>query len=243
MLSMMTSKDRTEAPTTPWYKKPWIWGIIGAMILVGAIGNAVDPRPDDAEIAEEEIAEEESTEAAELAEFAEAAEKAWLEWFGVDAFDQIEGAPLTSTITSVSSPAKGEIAVTLSQSGTVFELTDWAQRSVIILQKAGVEDVRAVTVTTPDRAVSSRDTLKTDDGLSTLQARAACDRAGQEQAPYGFNAHWALGLIGERVEADKITLAVEAKIENAFGNKANYEVLCTVTGAPSSPKVTAFEIR
>lgn len=42
----MTSKDRTEAPTTPWYKKPWIWGIIGAMILVGTIGNAVNPRPD-----------------------------------------------------------------------------------------------------------------------------------------------------------------------------------------------------
>jgi len=38
------------AEKKPWYKKTWIWLIIGALIVIGGVANLVNPRPsDDAE--------------------------------------------------------------------------------------------------------------------------------------------------------------------------------------------------
>lgn len=31
----------------PWYKKAWIWIIVGALIVIGGIANLVNPRPSD----------------------------------------------------------------------------------------------------------------------------------------------------------------------------------------------------
>lgn len=45
------STTASEAPEKkPWYKKPWIWGVVAAVIVVGGIANLVNPRPsEDAE--------------------------------------------------------------------------------------------------------------------------------------------------------------------------------------------------
>lgn len=38
----MTEIEQTETPKKPWYKKVWVWVVIGVLIVVGGIGNALD---------------------------------------------------------------------------------------------------------------------------------------------------------------------------------------------------------
>lgn len=70
----------------------------------------------------------------------------------------------------------------------------------------------------------------------------ACDQRGEQEFPYGFDAHWVLGLLATEYHADtdEWYFKVEADVTNENGAEQTINVECYVTGTEEAPVVTDF---
>lgn len=84
--------------------------------------------------------------------------------------------------------------------------------------------------------------LITPSGIDFGYATVACDNAGLSAYPYGFNAHWFLGVMGEEVQGDSYFIKASVDITNEYNAEAERVVECKVTGTPDAPVVEYFQI-
>lgn len=70
----------------------------------------------------------------------------------------------------------------------------------------------------------------------------ACDQRGEQEFPYGFDAHWVLGLIASEYlpDSDEWYYKVEADVTNEYGAEQTVNVECYVTGTEDAPVVNDF---
>jgi hypothetical protein len=70
----------------------------------------------------------------------------------------------------------------------------------------------------------------------------ACDQRGEQEFPYGFDAHWVLGLITNEYlpDSDEWYYKVEADVTNEYGAEQTVNVECYVTGTEEAPVVNDF---
>lgn len=80
----------------------------------------------------------------------------------------------------------------------------------------------------------------TSAGLTATPAQAACDARGESEFPYGFDGHWVLGKLAERLEGDRWFFKVEATVTNEFNAERRINVECFVGGTKDAPVVEKF---
>lgn len=81
----------------------------------------------------------------------------------------------------------------------------------------------------------------TPSGMTFGMATVVCDRAGDANFTYGFDASWTWGGT-HVVEGDTMFLKAEVDIENAFGNESEATVECRVSGTEAAPVLDSFEV-
>lgn len=93
-----------------------------------------------------------------------------------------------------------------------------------------------------DAANSVRDTLSKK--LDKYSAQEAVNRYAQSQFPYGFKAHWIMGLIADdAVDENTWFFKVSCDVTNMYGTKQR-DLVCEayVTGTDENPVVTSFNV-
>lgn len=78
-------------------------------------------------------------------------------------------------------------------------------------------------------------------GLTVGFAITACDNAGKNNAPYGWNADFILDGTHE-IRADDIFLKAGVDITNAYNAEGRFTVECVVGGTNEAPVVTSFNV-
>ncbi len=96
--------------------------------------------------------------------------------------------------------------------------------------------------TTPSTPAPTTERDATDGGVTFGVATVACDHAGEALYPYGWDAHWIMGKIGEEITANSYFVKASVDVTNEFDAKEELVVECTVTGSEAEPEVTAIDV-
>jgi hypothetical protein len=88
----------------------------------------------------------------------------------------------------------------------------------------------------------SRTEQATTGGLTETYAMTACDQYGEQQFPYGYDAHWVLGVLASEYQpdTDEWYFKVEADVTNEYNAEQTVNVECYVTGTEDAPVVNDF---
>lgn len=86
-------------------------------------------------------------------------------------------------------------------------------------------------------------TEATTGGLEQTEAMTACDFYGQGQFPYGYDAHWIMGLMNDELDTanDEWDFKLTADVTNAFNAEREVTVECSVTGSNETPAISHFD--
>ena len=82
----------------------------------------------------------------------------------------------------------------------------------------------------------------TPSGLEIWDAEVACENRGLQEYPFGFEPHYFIGVIAERVEGDTYFVKVETTLTNEYNAVRESVMECVVSGTPDSPSVDSFYI-
>lgn len=79
-------------------------------------------------------------------------------------------------------------------------------------------------------------------GLTETSAMTACDQYGEQQFPYGYDAHWVLGVLASEYQpdTDEWYFKVEADVTNEYNAEQTINIECYVTGTEDAPVVNDF---
>lgn len=231
MTDPAVAQPKTTKTTKPWYMKWWVW-LIAAVVILGAIGNLVNPAP------KVEIPELTGLPAAEASE--------QLKELGFKvSMKSPERTVLVGDDYDVESsdPAAGDEAaegsrVTLNVVEATERLAEEAAEAERIKEEeAEAKEAKRAEETAAREAEAAE---RAAQPLNEDNARPFCLAYADQMFPYGIKVHYIAGVLAEEETETGWYMKYTADITNEYGAKRKSNIECHMSGTNGSPVMDDF---
>lgn len=135
----------------------------------------------------------------------------------------------------------GDSPVTAQSPEGGTELEPYGQHIFLTVEDPNAESDSTASAQ-PEPSETTEPEKATTGGLTETYAMTACDQYGEQQFPYGYDAHWVIGVLANEYQpdTDEWYFKVEADVTNEYNAKQTVNIECYVTGTEDAPIVNDF---
>ena len=203
----MTETEQTALPKKPWFKKMWIWVVVGAVLLIGVVGNIAGVG-DEAPTAS-------PSPTAQMLEVPDVAGQ--------------EGDSARLALTDLGLLVEfdaGEETVIVASNWTVDSQMPAAGSAI------AVGDTVVLTVSKPEAVEEPQ-----SNELDEVTAAQFLALSWEQRFIYGGNVHWIADRISTANDDGTWTFKIGVKLENAYGNEYGGTIEGDVGGTRDAPTI------
>lgn len=245
--------DENNSPTspdskkTPIYKKWWIWAIVAALAIIGAVGGShpdTSPTPAPQSTAAKSPKESGSPSMSASSTPAKIDVKTLADEVdgenALTAIDRLDkGGVLGSVAAANGTEMDRERLESDKRSGVEWIVTE--SKAKVLSGKVDLVVDTQSNVLREEQEAADYKALSVK--LSPSNAVGACNRYGQSKYPYGFRPHGITGVLQDATpRGDSWFYKATADVTNEYGAAREMTYECSVTGTDADPRVTEFNV-